>query len=336
MSTTFWDLCPDLILEICSYFSIDELYFSFYPNVLPHLFELLTASHMQLHIGLTNDNLLTSMLLSLININKITSLRLSSCDVPLNIFDTVQTLILHDVVNVNSVISKPFTLPSLQRLILIYSCHQSYSIESVLRVAFARPSLKYLKLQSKNNCLSALSIPLERSFSIKQLVLNASFSYVILNLLLNSLPNLRILRIRTLVDTQPTVVRNSVGVNNVVAPPIIHHPSLQTLDLVWYHPTMTYITALLRGLSNLKQCRLSGVMNFQELNGQFWHHLITQICQHLLRINVNMLIWTGIKTEEIKTKFDQDMFFKRINFELIPSDKEKELCILFRDFRRFV
>jgi hypothetical protein len=77
-------------------------------------------------------------------------------------------------------------------------------------------------------------------------------------------------------------------------------------------------------------------MNFQELNGQFWHHLITQICQHLLRINVNMLIWAGIKTEEIKTKFDQDMFFKRINFELIPSDKEKELFMLFRDFRRFV
>jgi hypothetical protein len=136
---------------------------------------------------------------------------------------------------------------------------------------------------------------------------------------------------------QPTTVRDRARANNVIVPPtsIIHHSSLEILDLVWYHPTITYITALLTGLSNLKQCRLSGVMNFQELDGKYWHHLITQICQHVLRMNVNMLIWTGFEAEEIKTNFDQDMFFKRINFKLVPSDKEKELFILFRDFRRF-
>jgi hypothetical protein len=76
-------------------------------------------------------------------------------------------------------------------------------------------------------------------------------------------------------------------------------------------------------------------MNVQELDGRFWYYLISQICEHILKMSVNMLIWTGLQTEEIKTKFDQDMFFKRINFELIPTDKEKELFVLYRDFRRF-
>jgi hypothetical protein len=237
---------------------------------------------------------------------------------------------------INSVIFVPFILPSLQRLILIYSPHYNCLIESVLKQAFTRPSLKYLKLQSNNDCLSIPSNPIGQSLSIKQLVLNISCSYATLNFLLSSLPNLRILRIRTLMDIQPTTVRNPVGGNNVVVPSIIHHPSLQTIDLVWYHPTMDYITELLRGLSNLKRCRLSGVINFQELNGQFWHHSITQVCQRLLRMDTNMLVWTGIEAEEIKTNFDEDMFFKRINFKLIPSVKEKELFILCGNFRRFV
>jgi hypothetical protein len=52
-------------------------------------------------------------------------------------------------------------------------------------------------------------------------------------------------------------------------------------------------------------------------------------------MDTNMLVWTGIEAEEIKTNFDEDMFFKRINFKLIPSVKEKELFILCGNFRRF-
>jgi hypothetical protein len=64
--------------------------------------------------------------------------------------------------------------------------------------------------------------------------------------------------------------------------------------------------------------------------------LITQRCSNLLRMDINMLVWIGIKAEEIKTNFDQDTFFKRINFELKPSEKEEELFILSGNFRQFV
>ena len=95
MLTTFWDLCSDVILEICDYLSVNELFFSFYPDVLPDLFELLTISHINLHVSLTRDDLLTATILSLINVDQVMSLRISSCDnIPLNIFNAAKTLTL--------------------------------------------------------------------------------------------------------------------------------------------------------------------------------------------------------------------------------------------------
>jgi hypothetical protein len=134
-----------------------------------------------------------------------------------------------------------------------------------------------------------------------------------------------------------TVDNQFGGVNGVPPLPLwVKHSLLEILDLVWYHPIMADIKLLLLGLPNLKQCRLSGVMNSKELNGQLWHQLITQTCLNLLRININMLIWTGIEAEDIKINFDQNRFFKHINFKLKPSDKENELLILIGDFRRSV
>jgi hypothetical protein len=97
---------------------------------------------------------------------------------------------------------------------------------------------------------------------------------------------------------------------------------------------MAYITALLTGLPHLKQFRLSGVLNSKELNGKLWHNLITKINSNLLRINVNMLIWSGGETEEIKGNFDWDIRFKSMGFKLIPNAQEKELLTLIGDFRR--
>jgi len=338
MLTTFWDLCSDVILEICGYFTVDELFLSFYPDVLPYLFELLTASRTNLHLCLTNDDLLNATLFSLINIDQVISVHISSGNIPLNIFNTVKKLTLNDFPNMNSIIFEPSLLPSLQRLVLIYSGHLSYQTDSALRLAFSHPTLQYLRVHLSSDYLLLPRNLLGESFSIKQLVINASCSQSTLNFLFNSLPFLRILRLRTLMNSVSSTVGNQMGGVNVVPPPSlsIKHASLQILDLVWYHPTMADIKFLLLGLSNLKQCRLSGVMNYKELNGEFWHQLITQTCLNLSRININMLVWTGTEAEDIKLNFDQNRFFERINFKLKPSDKENELLILIGDFRRSV
>ena len=90
----------------------------------------------------------------------------------------------------------------------------------------------------------------------------------------------------------------------------------------------------LSGIRNLEQCRLSGIMSSKELNGKFWYNLLTKTCQKLKIMNINMLIWTGTQTDELKTNFDQDSFFQRIDFTLNSHDRDKELSILIGDYRR--
>jgi hypothetical protein len=237
---------------------------------------------------------------------------------------------------VHSAISQPSILPSLEHLILVYSRHFSQLTENVLNPIFARSSLKYLKIEASNEYIALPNNRLRKSFSIELLIINASCSHATLNFFLTSLPNLRVLQIKTLMYTPSTTVRNPLVNMNVIAPLTIPHSSLQSLNLVWYHPTMVDIRAILRGLTNLKQFRLKGVMKFSELDGKSWHRLITQTCPSLLKMNVNMLIWTEDQTEEIIKNFDQDIFFELINFYLIPNVKDKQLFILFGDFQRFL
>jgi hypothetical protein len=338
MLTTFWDLCSDVILEVCDYLSVNELFFSFYPDVLPGLFELLTISHINLHFSLTCDDLHTATILSLINVDQVISLHISSCDnIPSNIFNAVKTLTLENFSDENNILSQPSFLPSLQHLILIYSDHVSYQAENAIRNAFLRPALKYLKLHLTTNYLLSPTNSLGQSFSIEQLIVHASCSKLALKSIIDSLPCLRILRTRTLIGSQSTMARNQPrrGIN-IMLPPVTYHSSLQIIDLVWYHADMSSLTIFLIALPNLKRCRLSGVMNPKELNGILWYDLLTKTCKNLTRMIVNMLIWTGIQTKEIKTNFDEDIYFKDINFKLKLSDRENELLILIGDFKRSV
>ena len=140
-----------------------------------------------------------------------------------------------------------------------------------------------------------------QSFSIEQLVIHASCSKLTLKSIIDSLPCLRILRTRTLIDSQSTVARNQFGGINIMLPPVTYHSSLQTIDLVWYHCDMSSLTIFFIALPNLQRCRLSGVMNPKELIGKLWYDLLTKTCKNLTRMIVNMLIWSGIQAKEIKT-----------------------------------
>ena len=330
MVTTFWDLCSDLILEICKYFSTNELYYSLYPDCLPHLFELLETSHTRLHVDVPNDDLLTGILFSLIDTNQISSLRLSSTIIPRMTFNSVRALTLHNVEDIEHATSEQLVLPALERLTLTGS-DPLRSIDLIH--IFAQPSLKYLKIESPSAYIRTASIPHRRFCSIEKFVLNASCSPDSLQFFLLSLPNLHTLRVRTLINTLPTtrLIRA-----HIIPPPIIQHSSLLILDLIWYHPTMSDINSVLTGLSNLKHCRLNGVMHFEELNGQLWHQLLTQTCANLLKMYVNMLIWTGDQADEIKMNFDLDTFFHSLDFEFLPSKREEQLFVFFGSFQRCI
>lgn len=327
MKTTFSDLCPELIFELCSYFSISELYHSFYPHCLPHLFDYA----IRLHLDLINDDQLTGTLFSLIDINRVSSLRLSSCYIPQMVFISVRALSVYNSQGVHQVISQLSNLPVLERLSLI----NPKSLTNVIfKQIFACSSLKYLKIQSVNMSIAITGDTLEQSTSIEQLVLNTSCFRTMIESFLTRLPNLRSLRVRILFERRSTSRSNRFAVMNVISPSIIRHSSLQTVNFVWYHPTMIDIITLLTGLSNLKQCQLSGVMNCEELNGKLWYDLLMGTCRNLQKMNVNMLVWTGDRGEEIQTNFDEDNFFNQLDFALFPNDDEKKSFVFFGDFQR--
>lgn len=177
MITTFWNLCADVLIELCRYFSIDELYSSFYPDVLPNLFELLKESHIYLHLCLNNNDLLTGTILSLINTNQIISLQTSSCNIPLNMFNSVKTFTLKNVPKLDNTLSIPSILPALEHFIFICSSHSNSQVENALKLAFSRPTLKYLKLHLNNDYSLRPNNPLGRSFSIEQLIINDHVHY---------------------------------------------------------------------------------------------------------------------------------------------------------------
>lgn len=328
MVTTFWNLCPELILELCDYFSINELYYSFYPDCLPYLFELLCSSHKRLHLDLPNNNLLVGIFFSLIDTNQISSIRLSSRSIPRLTLNSVRVLTLHDIKDVGRVCSQQLNLPVLERLILSHT--NPFTTIALINI-FARPSLKYLQIESTNAHVVFEGLGYTQFSSIEKLVLNTSCSRQTLDFFLISLPNLHSLQVRTLINTQPTV--RPIGAH-ILIPPTIRHSSLRILNLVWYHPTMMDISTLLAGLVNLKCCKLAGTMHFQELKGQFWHGLLTKTCVNLMKMYVNMLIWTDDRAEEIKNEFDHDTFFHCLDFDLLPSKREKQLYIFFGSFQR--
>ena len=327
MRTTFSDLCPELIFELCSYFSISELYHLFYPHCLPYLF----GYDIRLHLDLTNDDLLTGTLFSLIDIDRVSSLRLSFCYIPQMVFISVRALTVYNSEELHQVTSQLPNLPVLERLSLI----NPKSLTNVIfQQIFACSSLKYLKIQSISTSMTSIGDTLEQSISIEQFVLNTSCSRAMIESFLIRLPNLRSLRVQILLFE--TRSRSRLPAMNVIAPSIIRHSSLRTVNLVWYHPTMPDIITLLTGLSNLKQCQLTGVMSYEELNGKLWHDLLMDKCRNLQKMNVNILVWTGDRGEEIQTNFDEDIFFNQLDFGLFPKDAERQLFFFFGDFQRVI
>jgi hypothetical protein len=334
MLTTFWDLCPDIILEVCRYFSINQLLSSLYPDVLPNLFDLLKESHIRLHLSLTNDDFLMATILSLIDTGQVVSLNISSDDTYLNTFHAVKSVTLKAVDTWEQIIPQFHCLPLLQRLVLVSSSDLTNQVEDALKHVFDFRSLEYLELKSNDGHLLLSTNSITTSFSIRKLVLNTLCSQLTLSFLLNSLPRLHTLRIRTLMESAPNV-RTQVGAFNAVPPALIYHSSLRIIDFAWYHPNMMNITLFLKGLPNLERCKLSGVMSPKELDGNFWYTLLTKTCVNLKIMNVNMLIWIDSMADEAETNFSLDKFFKRINFTLDSNNREKELLRLIGDFRRF-
>ncbi|CAF1455189.1 unnamed protein product [Rotaria sp. Silwood1] len=334
MSTTFWDLCSDILQEIFSYFSIDQVFYSFYPDVFPSLSNIIYESRMKFPLCLTNDDMLNATLFSLIDKHQIIALRLTAVQIGLIEFLDIQSITLVDVRMNMTLLTELSALPLLKRVILIYSHNESKLNEAFLSYIFCLPYLKYLELDFHGSYLNIPQISKKHVCSIKELVLRTPCSWNNLQELIGHLLHLRILRVMINVHGN--------GNNNVphqfgLIPPIISNasfPSIEIFDLTWYTIEMKNILAFVRQMPNLKQLCLSGITNKNALQSNIWKELLNVVCPNLQLLNVKMLIWIQEGVEEIKNNFDTDFFFKQTQFYLTFSTHERELLQFNGKFRR--
>ncbi|CAF3432281.1 unnamed protein product, partial [Rotaria sp. Silwood2] len=195
MLTTFWDLCSDILFEIFRYFSIDQLFYSFYPNVLPNLSCIIHESCMKFQLSLTDDDLLTATLLSLIDQHQIIALRMTTIQIEFQNFLNIQSITLVDA-HINIIpLTQLSELPLLKRIILIYSRNESQLSQESLRYIFCLPFLKYLELDFHGGYLNIPQIFNKQACSIEELVLRTPCSWKNLQEFIVDLFHLRILRV---------------------------------------------------------------------------------------------------------------------------------------------
>ncbi|CAF3770515.1 unnamed protein product [Rotaria sordida] len=334
MLTTFWDLCPDILLDIFRYFSIDQLFHLFYPDVLPNISDILRESRMKFQLCLTNDDLLTATLLSLVDQYQVISLCMTTIQIGLEDFLNIQSITLLDVY-IDTILSTQLSiLPLLKCITLIYSHNESQLSQESLTYICRLPFLKYLELDFRGGYLNIPQISHEHTCSIEELVLRTPCSWKKLQGFIVHLFHLRILRVMINVNEDQNI-NNRHYLQYI--PPIVSNvnfPSIEIFDLTWYTIEMKDILVFIRSMPNLQKLNLSGITNEKTLQSHIWQELLKVVCPNLKRLNVKMLIWIQEGAEEIKDNFDRDLFFKQTHFYLIPSKHERELLQFKCEFRR--
>ncbi|CAF2626803.1 unnamed protein product [Rotaria sp. Silwood2] len=321
MSSTFRDLCPDILLDIFCYFSIDQLFYSFYPDVLPILQTLLYESRMKFQLCLSNDDHFTATLLSLINENQVGSLRMTAAKNDFVKFRELQWITVINIHIDRMLLQKLSKLPRLTHVI----CIDSQFRQECFRYVCCLPFLKYFEVNLHGGYLDIPITSYQRTCPIEELVLHTPCSWEYLRRLISHLTHLRILRVMVNVDRSSDITIQHYSEN---------FPSIEIFDLTWYSIEMENILALVRHMPHLKQLRLSGKIDVNNLNSDLWQQLLEVVCRNLKRLNVNMLISIREGADRIQKDFDNNLFFQRIQFRLIPSNDENELLILNGDFRR--
>ncbi|CAF3774686.1 unnamed protein product [Rotaria sp. Silwood1] len=321
MPSTFWDLCSDILLDIFPYFSIDQLFFSFYPNVLPSLQTLLSESRMKFQLCLTNDDHFNATLLSLIDRNQISSLYMTTAKIGSMKFLELQLITLINIHIDRMLLQELSKLPQLTSVILIGSQMRKECFRNI----FCLPFLKYFEVNLHGGYLDIPTASYKNTCPIEELVFRTACSWEHLQRLLVHLSRLRILRVMVNVDRTSDISRQYTN------KPL---PSIEIFDLTWHSIEMENVLHFADYMPNLKQLHLSGKMNLNNLNSLLWQDLLEVVRPNLKRLNVNMLISIREGADKIKKNFDANLFFQRIQFHLILSKKEDKLLKLIGDFRR--
>ena len=210
MITKFRDLCVDVIIEILSYFNIDEIFYSF-SLLICCLPSLLAHGRVPLHVR-ASDSYFIRWILPHIRLAQVVSLHVQTRPYNPSIFQfsALRSLVLHDVDNDPlSLLERTNDWPPchLERLSLYIRNQdkpnkQSHTGTRVVERALQLPRLKRFELHESKLSLKAvqlfdqLNFPVEfRSSTIESLILTVYCNWEILEAIIHYSPNLRYLRI---------------------------------------------------------------------------------------------------------------------------------------------
>jgi hypothetical protein len=323
MSSSFFDLCPDILLQLFTYFSLNELFDTFIDSI-PYLSSLINQSHIKLHIDKNPTENFWNRILPEINSNQIISLNNYS-NVRINLLQFVSVrsmkLSLH-----SSDVSEQFQyLIHLEQLSLglseiiikdnIWLCH-----------ILSLPNLKKLKLDLmilKNTLQPQNEISIKKSSllsnTIKYLELKIPMSWKSFIHFLEHFPNLQILR-------ASLYQLNTVTYESYDIPML--NSTLHTLDLQGYFKSMSSIvTYISTSMPNLKRCRLIA-MNatddsvYRIRNSFLWQNFF-DFCSHLTQVKIHLLMsieennnFNVQATKDLMRAFNNDPLCEKYNLQM--------------------
>lgn len=342
-SSSFYDLCPDILIELFTYFSLNEL-FDVFIDLIPHLSTLINQSHIKLHIDKNTNEKFWDKIFSQINCKQIISLCNSDSGINLAKFPAMHSMKLS--LQSSDLFEQFHYLIHLEQLSLELSeiiIKDNIWLSHILLL----PKLKKLKLDlmiSKNtlqpqNDISINKLSLQ-SNTIKYLELKIPMSWKSFVSFLEHFPYLQILR-ASLYRLNSCLYEPYTSISK----PILLN-SLQTVDLQGYVDNMSFIiTYISTSMPNLKRCRLIAVNvtndnAYNMKNGSIWENFFN-CCSHLIQVKVHLLmsfeVDNNFNTRVLKDfirSFNDNPFCEKYNLQMEQRSINRGYVTLTADYDR--
>ncbi|CAF3609656.1 unnamed protein product [Rotaria sp. Silwood1] len=278
-TTTFNDLCADLLLNIFEFFTLNEIYYSFH-EVIPYLTSLLVNSKARLRMC---DLIIPEVQPTIVASLELQYLSRSSSPL-LSDFINLRSLVLHDMEDPWLIINQNFA-ESLERLYLNISLRNKNTIiAEFLSFVFRLSKLKYFTIiyPSSYFIIQEDSFILPKlSTTIESLKLDVKCSMLCLDKLLKYLPSIRHLHATVAFTEENIEIYSRASV----------FPTVQYLFLSWEYIPIQDVIRFCQTMPCLRQCTLDAT-DYRDDQDLFYPNTWQQFIEHdhsmLKKFQVNM------------------------------------------------
>lgn len=325
--TLFKDLYDDILIELVTYFSVEEIIFSF-NDIIVNLSSLIKNSHIQSLNEYTSENIFPY-----IDVSQIISCELNSSEglkseqlTYLFCFPHLQSLILHNVLALDN-----------DHSYLLATKHSAVTLDilatdtiKLLHCVFNFiPTLKRFHIQANNIKINLRDIQenlmLNVFSSIEYLKLDLICSWSALPHILMATPYLKVLHAITKPDLAPELP--------TPLPDTFQLTSLHTLQLTSTDVNLIELGQLVKCMPNLNWCRLYGEAKEEDLlliESSHWQTFFDKDAIQLKRFTINYLM-PNIYTPWLSPYyFSKDRYFSKINFRILFEQR----TLLIGDYKR--